>query len=591
AVPGGTARVALPPGATLNYISPYVPQAGAANEDNAQGFQMLLYRPLYTFGDNGPSVAVNYPLSVANAPAYSNGGKTVTITMKGWKWSDGESVNASDVVFWLNMMRAEPRDYYGYGPSLLPDNLASYRAAGPSTVVLNVKSAVSSTWFTYNQLAEITPMPAAWDVTSPGARAGSGGCATDTAADRWARCAAVYDFMSGQAKRTKSYASNPLWGVVDGPWKLSSFSTARSGPVASFVPNSAYSGGQKPRLAKFTYYAYPGGAAEYEALKAGRLDVGYVPYLHLSPVSGGQVLPSANPLGSGYTLAANDAFGIQYLAMNFNNPRVGPAFRQLYVRQALQETVDQEGMVRAVNRGYGYPTSGGVPSQPSNQWAPAIQNANGGQGPYPFSVANAASLLRGHGWKEVGGVLTCQAPGRSTTECGPGVAGGTRLALTVDYAAGGANFRSEAALLTSDMAQAGIKLSLVPRPFDAIRGEVAPCMPAQARCAWQILSLGGRNFDGPGFEPSGESLFATGASSNAGSYSDPEEDRLINLTHRSDSLTVFQQYATYTADRLPFIWLPDFSTVQAVRGTLAGVAFSPLSTRLPEYWYFTKRPA
>ena len=42
-----------------------------ANEYNAESFQMLMYRPLYMFGNNGPSVAVNYPLSLANAPVYT----------------------------------------------------------------------------------------------------------------------------------------------------------------------------------------------------------------------------------------------------------------------------------------------------------------------------------------------------------------------------------------------------------------------------------------------------------------------------------------------------------------------------------------
>ena len=142
---------------------------------------MLMYRPLYMFGNNGHSVAVNYPLSVANAPAYSADGKTVTITMKGWKWSNGETVDASDVVFWLNMMKAEPANYYGYVPGLLPDNLASYSATGPDTVVLHLKSAVSSIWFTYNQLAEITPMPPPGTSPRPRATAGSGGCATGPA--------------------------------------------------------------------------------------------------------------------------------------------------------------------------------------------------------------------------------------------------------------------------------------------------------------------------------------------------------------------------------------------------------------------------
>ena len=122
--------MALPPGVTLNYIWPFMPLTNA-NEYNAEGFQMLMYRPLYMFGNNGPSVAVNYPLS-RRRPRVLDGGKTVTITMKGWKWSDGETVDASDVVFWLNMMKAEPANYYGYVPGLLPDNLASYSATGPT---------------------------------------------------------------------------------------------------------------------------------------------------------------------------------------------------------------------------------------------------------------------------------------------------------------------------------------------------------------------------------------------------------------------------------------------------------------------------
>jgi peptide/nickel transport system substrate-binding protein len=583
AVPGGTARVALPPDVTLNWIWPYTPQTNA-NEYNAEGFQMLLYRPLYMFGGNGPSVVVNYPLSPAHAPVYSNSGKTVTITMKGWKWSNGETVDASDVVFWLNMMKAEPDNYSGYVPGLLPDNLASYKATGPNTVVLNLKSPVSRIWFTYNQLAEITPMPKAWDVTSASAKPASGGCATDTAADKWAKCTAVFNFLSAQANNAKTYASNPLWGVVDGPWKLSSFSTAASGPVTSFVPNTTYSGSPKPQLAKFTYYAYTDDTAEYTALKTGQLDVGYVPPRDLPPVSGEQALPSANPLGSAFNLSAVYQYGIQYFVINFNNPALGPAFKQLYVRQAMQELVDQPGMIQSVERGYGYPTSGGVPTMPVNPWAPSIQSSNGGQGPYPFSVANATALLTSHGWKNVGGVMTCQTPAK----CGPGIAAGTKLSMTMDYATGVHYFQAEAAIIKSDMARAGIRINLVPQSFDTIIGASAPCQPTQASCAWDILYLGGWNFDGPGFEPTGEPLFATGASSNSGSYSDPREDMLIGLTHTSDSLSVFQQYAAYTAEQLPVIWMPNAYTVGATASKLANVNYNPLATLLPEYWYFTK---
>jgi peptide/nickel transport system substrate-binding protein len=569
---------------TLSYIFPFTPLANA-NEYNAEQFQMELYRPLYMFGNNGNSVAVNYPLSVANAPVYSADGKTVTITMKGWKWSDGESVDASDVIFWLNMMKAEPNNYYGYVPGLLPDNLASYSATDANTVVLHLKSAVSSIWFTYNQLAEITPMPGAWDVTAAGAKAGSGGCATDTAADKWAKCTAVYKFISAQAQNAKTYATNPVWAVVDGPWKLSSFSTNSSGPVTSFVPNTAYSGSPKPQLAGFTYYAYTDDTTEYTALKTGQVDVGTIPDQDMAPVTGTQVLPSTNPLGSTFNLQPWYNYGIQYYEINFNNPTIGPAFKQLYVRQAIQELVDQEGMAKTVQRGYAYPTTGAVPSQPPNQWTPAIQKANSGAGPYPFSVANATSLLTSHGWKNVGGVMTCQ----TAAKCGAGIAAGTKLSFTMDYATGVTYFQQEISIYKSDLSEAGVQVTLVPQSFNTIIGESQPCKATAAACKWQALFFGGWNYNGPGFEPTGEPLYQTGATSNAGSYSDPQEDNLINLTHSSSSLAVFQQYATYTAQQLPaVIYFPDYYNIAAVNSKLANVGLNPLADLLPEYWYFTK---
>ena len=578
-VAGGTATVALPAGVTLSYIFPYTPLTNA-NEYNSEGFQMLLYRPLYYFGGNNASVDVNYPLSPANAPVYSADGKTVTITMKGWKWSNGETVDAQDVIFWLNMMKAEPSNFYGYVPGLLPDNLASYSATGPETVVLHLKSPVSSIWFTYNQLAEITPMPMAWDVTKAGATGGSGGCTTDTAKDKWAKCTAVYNFLAAQAKSAGTYATNPVWAIVDGPWKLSSFSTA--GTVA-FVPNPSYSGTPKPTLSQVKYLAYTDDTTEYTALKTAQVDVGVVPDQDLPQKPLSQVMPSSNPLGSTYTLAPAYQFSIEYMLINLNNPTVGPAFKQLYVRQALQELVDQDGMVLATQRGYGYPTTGGVPNQPKSQWVPSIQNENGGQGPYAFSVANAKALLTSHGWSEVGGVMTCETPAK----CGTGVKQGTKLALTMDYATGVTYFNQEVSVYKSDAAQAGVDVSLVPQSFNTIIGESSPCSPGP-KCTWDILNFGGWNFNGPGFEPTGEPLFATGASSNSGSYADPTEDNLIKATHTSNSLSVFQQYATYTAQQLPFIWFPNFYSVQAVNSKLANVNFNPLADFLPEYWYFTK---
>jgi peptide/nickel transport system substrate-binding protein len=106
-VTGGTARIGLQAGITYSYIFPFYPitYAGVYNDNQ---FQWLMYRPLYMFGANNPTnVTINYPLSTADPPVYSNGGKTVAVTMKGWKWSDGSTVDAKSLIFFVNMAEAE----------------------------------------------------------------------------------------------------------------------------------------------------------------------------------------------------------------------------------------------------------------------------------------------------------------------------------------------------------------------------------------------------------------------------------------------------------------------------------------------------
>jgi peptide/nickel transport system substrate-binding protein len=580
-VTGGTATIALQAGITYSWIFPFYAITNSSVY-NSEQFQWLMYRPLYMFGNNTDSdVAINYPLSPANAPVYSNGGKTVTVTMKGWKWSNGEAVDASSVLFFLHMAQAEKANWYAYAPGLLPDNVTSATASG-NTLTLQLNQAYSSIWFTYNQLAELTPMPLSWDVTSLTGKPGSGGCTTDSAADGWAKCKAVYNFLNAQAKMSATFASSPLWSVVDGPWKLSSFSTTGN---VTMVANKAYSGSPKPKLAAIKFLPYTDDTTEYTALKTGQVDVGYIPPADLPPRPGSSVLPATNPLGSGYNLQPFYSFSIQYGQPNFNNPQVGWMVRQLYIRQALQEVMDQVGIIKAIYREYGVPTSGPAPnSPPGNQWIPSVQTVNNDQGPYPFNVAKAKSLLTSHGWSEVNGVMTCQDPAK----CGAHIAKGQPLKLTYLYSTGQAAVTAMWQTYKSDASQAGIDVNLVGETFNSIVGQLAPCAPMGPKCAVQVFAFGGWAFNGPGFEPTGEPLFATGALSNSGNYSDPKMDQLIAATHTSSAMSTFVDYATYGAQQLPFIWTPNPYAVQAVANNLHGVSFSPLFTLLPEYWYLTK---
>ncbi len=554
---------------------------------NYEDFMYQMQLPLYQFGNNtSNNVTVDYPLSPADAPIYKNGGKTVVINLKGWKWSNGESVDAKDLILDLNMLEAEKANFAGYSPGLLPDNMSSYSATGPDQVTLNLKQAYGNTWFTYNQLAILEPMPMAWDVTSLTGAPGSGGCTTDSAADGWAKCKAVFTFMNAQNKDTSTYATNKLWQVVDGPYHLTSYNVNGN---FTLVPNPKYSGAPKASVT-LKFVEYTSDTTVYTGLKTGALTTDgpniQIPDSDLAPAGKG-FLPPSNPLASaGYGLDVAYSYGIGYAYINFNNPTYGPAFKQLYFRQALMELNNQKAMSSSVGRGYNYPTTSGVPPQPSagNPFISSAMQENGGQGPYPYDPTKAKALLASHGWKVVGGVLTCESAGTAASDCGAGVAKGTQAKFSMLYTSGVSTQQSFVEILKSGFGQAGIQLTAEPETFDTLLGDTVPCTPKESRCKWTFLYLGGWLFNGPGFEPTGEPLYQTGSPNNSGNYSNPTMDSLINATHTSGSMTVFHNYANYTATQVPALWMPWNTGIVAVSNKLHNATWSPFLTWYPQYW-------
>jgi peptide/nickel transport system substrate-binding protein len=132
---------------------------------------------------------VNTSLSLAAVPVIS--GRTVTITLKHYRWSNGAPVTAQDGMFWINLDRAVPQDWFDYSPGTFPANVSNINMVGTNKLVMTINKAYSSTWFVYNELAQITPMPAAWDRTA------SGPSNWDTTVSD---CAAVESYLLGQAK-------------------------------------------------------------------------------------------------------------------------------------------------------------------------------------------------------------------------------------------------------------------------------------------------------------------------------------------------------------------------------------------------------
>ena len=61
-------------------------------------------------------------------------------------------------------------------------------------------------------------------------------------------------------------------------------------------------------------------------------------------------------------------------------------------------------------------------------------------------------------------------------------------------------------------------------------------------------------------------------------------DTLINDTHTSASMTVFHTYANYTATQVPVLWMPFFTSINAVSNDLHNAKWSPFLTFYPQYW-------
>ena len=577
-VQGGTAAWALPAATTPNYIFP-LESSAYLSAYNSATFAQLMYRPLYWFGD-AAQPTLNRSLSLANPPTWS--GNTATITLKPYMWSNGTPVTSTDVMFWVNMLKdpkVGPVDWAAYSgfPS---DFVSSIRVISPTELQITTNRAYSHSWFLYNDLSQITPMPAAWDRTASGPSA----CATKVS-----DCTAVYKYLDAQSRQLASYATSPIWGIVDGPWKLSAFSA--DGHV-TFVPNPKYSGPVKPALSKFEEVPFATEAAEYAMLKSPqprgpKIDVGYLPLAdaRAKPAGSSPLAPGPNPL-PGYNLAPLYAWGINYIVMNFQSSTGnGPIIRQLYFRQAMAYLLDQEAVIKGALHGYGTQTAGPVGMTPVTSYlSPQLKLTR----PFPYGPGKAKSLLASHGWKVVpNGVSTCATPGK----CGPGIKSGHQLAFSLPYASGVTWLRQEMAQLKSSAALAGIKINLQPELFTQVTAlAAANCKAVKIPCKWDLANWGSGWFFAPEYAPTGETLFKCGSIANAGGYCSARNDSLISKTLTSDNPGNMYAWQNYLAYQLPVIWQPNsVYTLTEVANNLKGVTpQSPTLTLNPENWYFVK---
>ena len=582
---------AEPVGQLPNYIFPMMTQ-DRYTVGNVNAFQYLMYRPLYWYGF-AATPNINADLSLAPLPTYSADHKTLTITLKSWRWSNGGEVSGASVALWLNLLHAAKGWWAAYTPGSLPDLIASVRSPKANQIVLTLTRAVNPSWFNQTQLSQITPLPLAWDISASGAASASGGCSKASYGTADAACTGVFTYLSRQAgfdpevptaanTKISSYATNPLWGIVDGPWRLTALSPEGE---ATFAPNPSYSGPFKPRLQRFREIPSVSDAAELAALRQGSIDVGFVPLPSVqraqsSPRSTTQVTTGLNsfrfapryPWADSYTtwnLGSTGDFGIPAML-----------FRQTYVRQALQLLIDQETYAQRIYKGFAYPNASPIPTTSSSFAARQARQENR----FAYDPTRALALLRGHGWTIVpGGTSTCTQPGTGSQNCGAGIPKGARFTFNLQYANDVPLLGQLMNAQQASWAQAGIQVSLRSAPSMVIRANTAPCATGVS-CEWEAAASEGFTYQ-PSIYPLASQWLETSAPFNLGSYANPTLDAaLASALRPSGSPVPSASIATQSA---PVLFEPTpASRLTEVQGSLGGVfPENPFGSLTPERWY------
>ena len=576
----GTIRMAEPPNAGPTWILPIVTGA-AVSVFTVSMFDQQLYRPLYWLV-NGVEPKETPAMSLANDPTWSNGNKTVTFTLKSnYKWSDGQPITSKDVLFWWYEMKAaikaSPANWAYYTPGLgMPDQVASISAPDSTTVQMNLTKAVNPTWFWQDQIGAIQPMPShAW------AKSSASGPTLDFT--KPANAAAIYSFLSAQSKSLSSYATNPLWQVVDGPYKLTSFDSTSGG--FTMAPNPTYGGPHATKVSVLQAVPFTSDQVEFNAVKAGKIDVGYVPL--------GDV-PQVSSLSATYNEFGYPSFGWTYVAYNFKDPTgdFNNIIDKLYIRQAIAHLEDQPGYIKAFFNGAGGQAFGPVPSIPQSPFTPSNAMTN----PYPFNPSAAETLLKDNGWSVVpNGTDTCVKPGTGPGECGAGIPAGTKLEWNVIYSTSPAIIGEQVQDLASQARKIGMTMNLSSSNFNYMIANYNDPSSPQTISKWAMEDFGG--FANSTY-PTTFGVFNSQGSTNLGGYTDPQADALITASINSPNTSAVTNEAAYLTTQQPGLFQPNpdyaFGTAGILvwQKTLSGTpqSFEALTQPSwnPEYMFFTK---
>ena len=367
----GTITMAEPPNSAPTWILPIV--TGAANSVyTVSMFDYSMWRPLYWFY-HGVEPTETPAMSLANQPTWTNGNKTVTFTLKpNYKWSNGQPITSKDVLFWWYEMKAaikaSPANWAYYTPTLgIPDQVTSISAPNSTTVQMNLNKSVNPTWFWQNQLGAIQPMPSqAW--------AKSSASGPDPGLHR----------EPGERHR---HLQLPRGAVQVGVQlrEQSALAGRRRAVQAEFLQQHQrrlHHGAQhdvrrtaRDRESTINAVSFTSDDAEFNAVKAGKIDVGYVPLTDV---------PQLSTISGTYNQFGYPASGGTTWRTTSRTPQGTSTTSSTSCTSGRpSRTSKTAGYINAFFNNAGGEAYGPVPSSPQSPYTPSNATTN----PYPYSTA------------------------------------------------------------------------------------------------------------------------------------------------------------------------------------------------------------
>ena len=522
----GTVRFALPAAQNVTYLLPITPSQFYSSV-NIHYVQGLLYRPLVFVNKN---IQVNYARSLAQSVTTKDGQHYLITLNPKWHWSDGRPVTANDVLFDLKLIESIPESkaslFGGWGGGGIPNDVQSAKVLGPHRLEITLNGKYNAKWFILNGLSLLNPLPAfAWDKypSDP---------------------AKTLAYLQSKGDNASFYRKSP----VDGPFTVSQLVHNQK---FVFTANPNYDG-HKPGYHQLELTYFTSSDAEYNALRAGQIQVGYLP-LHLY----------ADHQIPGYRYWATPSWSMYFAEVNFKNP-AAPELASLPVRQALQMAINQPAMVKVFLHGQGVAQYGPVPYVPDTYLSPYLKTTV----PYPYDPTAGKKILMADGWRMQGGVMTKH--GRS-------------LVLSLAYRSGQASVQQEAEAVAEAAAKEGIKIKLQPMPFDTLIGQLGKPK------AWQIEIFGGWLYGNDPYTTNYQVFNGKGGALGNG-YNDPVMNKLTQETHlyyasKAKARQVLYSYEDYAAKTLPLLWMPTPDSLNEVGDQLSGVKGHLYIGRFsPQYW-------